>query len=53
VPSARGAKQPSGEQCSIRGQRVENPVDVLFDVVEVERDPKVQVAGRGDDPLGR
>ena len=35
----------------VRGKRRQDPVDVLLDVVEMERDPEVRVAGRGDDAL--
>ncbi len=34
------------------GERVEQDVDILRDVVEVKRDAKLVLAGRDDDPLG-
>ena len=41
----------SGEQGHVRAQGSQNAVDVVLDVVEVERDPKARVTGRRHDLL--
>src|SRR6059036_1851429 len=41
------------EEVPVLAQRREDPIDVVLDVVEVERDPQARVARRGDDVLRR
>ena len=48
----RLARRGLGKQAAVRGERLEDAVDVLLDVVEMERDAEVRVARRGDDALG-
>src|SRR5918995_6140639 len=47
--SGRGGR--SREQCAVLGEGGEDGVDVVLDVVEVERDAEVRVALGGDDAV--
>src|SRR6188474_2872570 len=51
-PAQGTLKGASGKEPAVAGERVEDAVDVFLDVVEVQRDAEVRVAGGGDDPLG-